>query len=168
MIERWEKIDDCNLYVSNMGRIKNKRGKIRKLHIANNGYYMVPSWNYTKKKRELLFVHRMVAKYFLPTEKMHECVNHIDGNKLNNYVENLEWCSLAYNTKHAYKNGLIQNFSSIQVIETGTIFKSIADCIRWLRNNGYPKAGHSNIIMCIQGKRHTAYGHTYKYCEVNK
>ena len=105
----------------------------------------------------------MVAAYFLPIEECDECVNHKDGNKENNCVENLEWCSLAYNTKHAYEHDLIKNYRGIEIIENGMQFKKIVDCINWLKANGYPKARHSNIIMVIQGKRHIAYGHTYRY-----
>lgn len=62
-----------------------------------------------KQKRE--YVHRLVAKAFLPNPKNYPIVNHKDGNTLNNATDNLEWCSASYNTKHAYENGLINPYS---------------------------------------------------------
>ena len=163
MREIWKKIDQFYFYISNKGRVKNRFGKIRKLHKGKNGYLVFSAQNYEENKKYLLYVHRLVAAYFLPIEEYDECVNHKDGNKENNCVENLEWCSLAYNTKHAYEHDLIKNYRGIEIVENGMQFKKIVDCINWLKANGYPKARHSNIIMVIHGKRHIAYGHTYRY-----
>lgn len=163
MREVWKQIDQFYFYISNKGRVKNRFGQIRKLHKGKNGYLVFSAQNYEENKKYLLYVHRLVAAYFLPVEEYDECVNHKDGNKENNCVENLEWCSLAYNTKHAYEHGLIKNYRGIEIIENGMKFKKIVDCINWLKANGYPKARHGNIIMVINGKRHIAYGHTYRY-----
>lgn len=163
MREVWKQIDQFYFYISNKGRVKNRFGQIRKLHKGKNGYLVFSAQNYEENKKYLLYVHRLVAAYFLPVDEYDECVNHKDGNKENNCVENLEWCSLAYNTKHAYEHDLIKNYRGIEIIENGMQFKKIIDCINWLKSNGYPKARHSNIIMVIQGKRYIAYGHTYRY-----
>ena len=53
------------------------------------------------------FVHRLVAKCFCPNPNGHNEVNHIDGNKLNNSADNLEWCSRIENVRHAFRTGLI-------------------------------------------------------------
>lgn len=164
--EIWKDIKGFENYfaISNYGRIKNlNNNKIRKPTLAKNGYLTISLWNKTKKQRIPLYIHRLVAKHFV--DGYNECVNHIDGNKLNNYFQNLEWCSLSYNTKHAYDNELINNHSSIEIIENGMKFKKVIDCVKWLRENGYPKAIHSNIILTIKGKRHHAYGYTYRYIE---
>lgn len=164
--EEWKRIDETNFMISSKGRVKNINNKrIRHLHKAKNGYLVFSAWLLNFQKKELFYVHRLVAAYFLPIEEYNECVNHIDGNKENNCVENLEWCSLAENTKHAYRTGLIQNYRGIEIIENGMKFKKIIDCVNWLRANGYPKARHSNIIETIKGNRHIAYGHTYRYLE---
>lgn len=52
-------------------------------------------------------IHRLVAQTFIPNPDDLPQVNHIDGNKMNNCVDNLEWCSQSHNIKHAYDNGLI-------------------------------------------------------------
>ena len=52
------------------------------------------------------FAHRIIATCFIPNPHNLPCVNHKDGNKLNNDTANLEWCSHSENTKHAYKTGL--------------------------------------------------------------
>ena len=69
-----------------------------------NGY--VYQMLYKNGKEKLLRVHRLVAMAFLPNPNNLPQVNHKDGNKQNNSVDNLEWCEQSYNMKHAYKNGL--------------------------------------------------------------
>jgi hypothetical protein len=50
--------------------------------------------------------HRLVAKAFIPNEKEYPVVNHLDGDKQNNHVNNLEWCTVSHNLKHAFATGL--------------------------------------------------------------
>lgn len=69
-----------------------------------NGY--VYQMLYKNGKEKLLRVHRLVAMVFLPNPNNLPQVNHKDGNKQNNSVDNLEWCEQSDNMKHAYKNGL--------------------------------------------------------------
>ena len=113
--------------VSNLGRIKALKRKkncnkgwgwvkehIMKQTTANSEYYRVPLTNKEHIKKYYL-VHRLVAIAFIPNPKELPQVNHIDGNKLNNKVENLEWCTRQENIRHAYKIGL--NPSKRKIIE---------------------------------------------------
>ena len=111
MSEIWKPIKDFSHYeVSNKGRIRSKqfdkyhKGTILKLSKCGRGYYKVILCK--NKKHYNVMVHRIVAQTFIPNPKNKPTVNHIDGNKTNNSVDNLEWNTYSENLKHAYKNGL--------------------------------------------------------------
>ena len=112
MQEEWKIIEKYpNYMISNLGRIKSlnyhRTGKeqILKQNINGRGYNYV---NIScKGKYKNIFIHREVAKAFLHNDKIENTdVNHIDGNKQNNCVNNLEWCTRSENILHAYKNNL--------------------------------------------------------------
>lgn len=127
--EIWKPIKDFEgLYeVSNFGRVKalarkkncNKGWGWIKEHImkpTNYGaeYYRVPLTSKEHIKKYYL-VHRLVAQTFIENPNNLPQVNHIDGDKSNNCVKNLEWCTREDNIKHAYKIGL--NPSRKKIIE---------------------------------------------------
>ena len=94
-----------NYLVSSEGEVKNRMtGKILKPYLNSNGYCQVGIYINGKFKNSLL--HRLVASAFIPNIENKLEVNHIDGNKLNNRVENLEWCNRSENQLHAFANGL--------------------------------------------------------------
>ena len=107
MIEIWKDIKDYeDLYtISNYGKIKRKKDNyIFKENKNSRGYRVI---TLTKNKIEKSYsVHRLVAETFIPNIYNLPQINHKDGNKMNNKVNNLEWCNQSYNMKHAYKNGL--------------------------------------------------------------
>lgn len=90
------------------GVIRNTANKrVKSQYINSMGYRMISISYANKSKPER--VHRLLAETFLPNPSGLPCVNHIDGNKLNNSLENLEWCTHDENMKHAFQTGLANN-----------------------------------------------------------
>lgn len=84
------------------------KGRIIKTCVSNCGYEQTTLSKNGKQK--LVLIHRLVAEAFILNTNNYPCVNHKDGNKLNNCVDNLEWCTYSYNEKHAYKNGYAKSY----------------------------------------------------------
>lgn len=103
----WKEVKDYEGYyeVSSNGIVRNvKTGRRLKPDLHKEGYDRVTLTKEGVSKH--LFNHRLVAIAFLLNEENHPVVNHIDGNRQNNNVENLEWCSHKHNSQHAIKLGL--------------------------------------------------------------
>lgn len=110
--------------ISNKGRVIAKEKKVRYTHaVTKQEYFRTTKEKFLKiyhnnrtgykfiqlyknKQSKNFNIHRLVALNFLPKEENKDQVNHIDGNKHNNTVENLEWCTNEYNHEHATKTGL--------------------------------------------------------------
>jgi len=105
MLEKWKDIKGYKgVYkISNFGRIYTKH-KCR-IKSPNIRIYIHANL-YLKGEVARFKVHRLVAEYFLKNDNNFPQINHIDGNKHNNNVFNLEWCNNSYNQKHAYRIGL--------------------------------------------------------------
>lgn len=109
-MEEWKELKDiveCGDYyaVSTKGRVKNvKTGRILKERISSRGYLFVALCLNGKYKQYL--VHRLVALAFLPNTEDKLTVNHLDGNKFNNSVTNLEWATHSEQQLHATQTGL--------------------------------------------------------------
>lgn len=126
MQEIWKDIEDYEgLYqVSNLGRVKSLERyqqnhskfqkieeKMKSIHTKSNGYQFVQLYKDNRMKN--IYVHKLVAQAFIPNIDNKPEVNHIDGNKLNNSVKNLEWVTSNENNKHKWSTGL-QRFSEKQ------------------------------------------------------
>lgn len=97
--EIWKEIGINNYFVSNYGRIK-KNTEIRKFKPNPHGYIKISINN------KAYSVHRLVALAFIPNVENKEFVNHIDGNKTNNHLKNLEWATCLENNMHKINNNL--------------------------------------------------------------
>lgn len=101
-MEQWKTIDEMpNYEVSNLGSVRRiKTGNLLSQQ-NSNGYRTVTLWNCGKEKR--LYVHRLVAIAFLDRCESKTEINHKDGNRANNCLDNLEWVTPSENILHGYK-----------------------------------------------------------------
>lgn len=153
--------------VSNTGVVRNKiTGHILKPQLDNKGYLRVRMSLHDKKATAK--VHRLVAVAFIPNPEDKPQVNHIDGDKRNNNVSNLEWATNGENQIHAYKIGLNRvtgNSGRKRVpvlkinMKTGKIegdYSSMAEAAR--SNNLYS----ANIEKVVSGERNQTGGYVWK------
>ena len=157
--------------ISNFGRVKShvKIGTptyYKTPILSTPGYYTV-CLSKDGKVSYSVGIHRLVAEAFVEnTDKTKTEVNHKDGDKLNNYYENLEWVTRKENNEHAIKSGLRKYVKLIEQYtlddELVNIFKSSAEAGKFL---GKGKRTNTHILNCCKGKISTAYGYKWKYKE---
>lgn len=116
MEEEWRGIvyngeDISNFYeISNFGNIRNSRTKrVLKQNTNQHGYKLYVGTLGSRAKIKGIVIHRAVAEAFIPNPENKPQVNHIDGNKENNCVNNLEWVTNKENIEHAIRTGLQNN-----------------------------------------------------------
>lgn len=196
--EDWQDIENFEgLYkVSNYGRVKslekqlrckiknnNKRtqkAKIKKIRYDKDGYCKVTLFKDGLRNGKSFFVHRLVAKAFIPNPENKPVVNHKDGKKNNNKKYNLEWNTVKENTIHAIKNGLMNPKMPIENFRKGKEnLKARAVCMIDKNKNVVLKKfdtmkeasdflkikGTSGIGQCCRKEIKTAYGYIWRYVE---
>lgn len=96
--------------ISNLGKVRSLlTGREMKPYITSKGYARVTLRYAHSRDYKSLLVHRLVAGNFLPNPNNYKEVNHKDCNRLNNNVDNLEWCDRFYNIKYAFEKGRASN-----------------------------------------------------------
>lgn len=136
-------------------------GKMKKPHLSNIGYYSV---NLSKDNRpKFMLVHRLVAAAFIPNPYNLPEVNHKDENKLNNMVENLEWCDSKYNINYGTSIQRKNEATSIKVLQRDLNGKLIAEYTNSLEASKITGVERSTIARCCRKERITAGGFIWEY-----
>jgi len=153
--------------VSNFGRVKTKSRKVRFVHAkTQKEHYRITESKFLKvqynrltgykfhqlylcKKMYNKPIHQLVADAFLEKPEWGECINHIDGNKHNNIVENLEWATNSYNHEHATKTGLKAKGSSVG---TSKLNERNVQAIKYLLSIG---VSHRDLSIAFNVSRPT-------------
>ena len=152
-----------NYLIDEQGNIFSKKSnKFISKRKSNKGYYIVDLFK--NNKRNQLLVHRLVAQTFIPNLNKLPCVNHKDENKLNNDVNNLEWCSQKYNMNYGSCPKRIGEKNSKRIVAIDKYgnkieFKSSMEAYRKLNISS------GNIYDCLYHKRNrkTAGGYIWEF-----
>lgn len=157
----WMTVKDFpNYSVNNFGQIRNeKTGNLMKPHVTKDGYLRI---KLTSTGSKMLSVHRVVAEAFLPNPDSKPMINHINGIKTDNRVENLEWCTNSENQIHGRRVlGHQPGFASKRVVcvETGKKYETLMDAAYDCGTDV------SSIAKCAKHKRKTAAGYHWEYEE---
>ena len=172
MKEIWKDVENYEgLYqVSNFGRVKSfprngtiKQEKILKQTIDNNGYLIVGLHKNNKAKK--VCVHWLVANAFIPKEKKYKVINHIDGNKFNNKLSNLERCTQSHNIKESYRLGLEISPNEKKILQYDLKGNFIKEWKSGSEASRQLNVFQSNISACCRGLRKQANGFVWKFKE---
>jgi hypothetical protein len=173
MQEIWKDVPDFNgLYkISNLGNVKsfNKSNRhygqefhLLKPTLVSNGYYQVTLYDSQKKKHKYQ-VHKLVAELFIDNPNNYPCVNHKDENKLNNIVDNLEWCTYSYN--NSYGTAKLR----MRITKSRPVSQYTLEGI-WIASYVSPsiaadllKCDRHRITECCNGKTASALGYLWEW-----
>ena len=142
---------DSKYAISNTGIVKNVISGKELSQKTMNGYTV--SQLYINGKRQNFKIHRLVGMAFIPNPENKPYINHLDGDKTNNFVHNLEWCTAKENDTHARANGLKNQNKPIKAtdVETGEqlVFESLSEAARHFSCN---KAYIHRVVKNTHGR----------------
>lgn len=164
--------DFPDYYITDKGDIFSRFGRFIKLKQwkSKGGYLYIDLFANGNKVHKR--VHRLVAETFIPNPENKNTVNHKNGNKTDNRVENLEWATQSENVKHAYrilgcrptwKNKLGKNHNCSKIVLQIKDHKIIAEFYGTMEAERNTEICHVGIINCCLGKQKTAGGFQWKY-----
>lgn len=134
----------------NYGSVELKKGQIIIPRLNKNGYLQLGLYKNSKRKQR--YVHRIIAESFIDNPYSYPTINHKDGNKLNNNVENLEWVTYSENNKHAYTRlgrTVCKNYNGSIAVIVIDILQNIT-----YRYNSIAQASQSIGLSCTQINRY--------------
>jgi len=138
------------------GKVFNKDGYLMSTFKDKDGYTVV-SLSDDNNKKHLIKVHRLVATRYIPTFNYSLTVNHKDGNKDNNSVENLEWLSSADNLKHSWFVLGRKHYTKMIINDKGEVFKSVKEAAERYG------ASIQSISNCANGRTKTSKNRKWRY-----
>ena len=167
MKETWKDINNVRtIYqISNTGKVKTshhryKTERILKPGLAGNGYLTVSLLTNDGLKRTH-YLHRLIAEYFIPNPLNKKCINHKDGNKQNNLIENLEWVSHGENNSHAIMTGLKKSIWPARgIIQLDLQGNEVA---RYRTSEDVPGISSGSVCKCCNNPNYTAKGFKFKF-----
>ena len=145
-MEVWKTITNFENYeVSNYGQVRSNQYSKKRILKAEKlkGYLRVTFSKNNIQKR--FTIHRLVATYFLENLNQKPCVNHIDGNGLNNNLFNLEWCSYSENEKHSYD--ILGKINPIRKLKDNEVLDIKLNCIKGNTRNVFLEPGNVFTFM---------------------
>lgn len=157
----WKNIKGYEQYqVNNLGQIK-RNNKILKPIKSRNGYLHI--FLYSNGKAKQMLVHRIVAKAFIENKNNLEEINHKDGNKENNSVNNLEWCTRKQNVQHFFYTNQQNDNKPKSVIQYDLSGRKINEFSSIRKASKETKVSAHNIIYCCRGEKPTASNYIWCY-----
>ena len=162
MEEIWNVIQEFETYeVSTFGNIRSIKRINKNLKSFSTGKYLCVSLM-SNNKRYTCSIHILEAKAFIPNPENKPTVNHIDGIKTNNYIDNLEWATYGENNQHAYDTNLREP-TGRPVVQYNKEGKKINKFNSGLEAERITGTGRMSIRKCCNNERKTAGGFIWKY-----
>ena len=170
-MEIWKDVSsNPNYIVSNTGRLRRKGRDVDKGYVNREGYMLADL--YENGEATKTRVHRLVAQEFIPNPENKPDINHKDGNKLNNHIDNLEWVTKLENNSHGWENDLItpsrgmlgrsnpnagRKGKPFRIVETGEVFETMREC------EEKTDCDNRHINDCLRGRQKTHRGYHFEY-----